>query len=165
VIKRHFVVIAFICAHIGIQSAFAGDPVTIPESVPYAADAKVKDAIKTECDLGRGLSRSLSHYAHEFDISTEVAPATSEITPGRALTLAIVSADGKPGGRWTGGKTVTVEGKLYEQGKVVGSFTARRVTKTGYRLCEALDKDVRVIGVDILKWLREPKMNSSLGNI
>lgn len=58
-----------------------------------------------------------------------------------------------------------VEGKLYEQGKVVGSFTARRVTKTGYRLCEALDKDVRVIGVDILKWLREPQMNSSLGNI
>lgn len=43
--------------------------------------------------------------------------------------------------------------------------TARCVTKSGYCLCDALDKDVRVIGVDILKWLRKPEMNSTLGNI
>lgn len=158
-------IVAFICVQIGVSAAVAGGPVTIPESVPYATDASIKDAIKTECDLGRGLSRSLLHYAREFDVTIEVAPATTESTPGRALTLKIVSAEGNPGGRWTGGKAVTVEGKLYEQGNAIGSFTARRVTKSGYRLCDALDKDVRVIGVDILKWLRKPEMNSTLGNI
>lgn len=61
------------------------------------------------------------------------------------------------GGGWTGPKWLVLEGKLFEKGKLVGNFEARRQTIGGsFRTCVTLESLSEEIGDDISSGSRTP---------
>ena len=120
----------------------------------------VRDAIKEECQIQTDLPR----YIAEFSNQVELVDGSLR-KGGRVLELEIVDARATGGGAFSGGKWVTVEGALTENGRKVGDFTAKRVTAgiTNFSACSAVRRCSRAIGKDIAEWLENPKPNSRLG--
>lgn len=69
------------------------------------------------------------------------------------------------GGGWTGPKWLVLEGKLLEKGKLVGNFEARRQTiGNSFKACGTLESLSEEIGHDIVEWLKNPSLNTKLGD-
>ena len=92
-----------------------------------------------------------------------------DVHKGRALQLEIVDAVSM-GNAWTGHQKYTkVSGTLYENGRRVAGFKARRNSMGGmwggYKgSCSVLGRTVEAIGEDIGEWLEQPKDGASLGD-
>ncbi len=138
----------------------AADNVKVLSEIPFSRDARIRDAIKEECTL----QTDLPHYIAEFSDQVELVDGSLR-KGGRVLQLEIVDARATGGGAFSGGKWVTVEGALTENGRKVGDFTAKRVTAgvTNFSACSAVQRCSRAIGKDIAEWLENPKPNSRLG--
>ena len=98
-----------------------------------------------------------------------LADDVTESTEGRVLHVEISSVVGPQGGAWSGAKSVTVEGKLTENGEVIGTFKGNRYSGGGafggYKgTCSILGRCAKTLGSDIAKWLAKPTMDARLGN-
>ncbi len=98
-----------------------------------------------------------------------LAEDLSDSTEGRVLHIEIVNVIGTGGGAWSGAKSVTVEGKLTENGEVIGTFTSSRYSGGGafggYKgTCSILGRCIKAMGSDIAKWLANPTMDAKLGD-
>jgi len=67
-------------------------------------------------------------------------------------------------------KAMTVRGKLYENGAVIGSFKDRRTSMGGAfggfkGNCAVLVRTAKAIGEDIGQWLTAPKVDAKLGDL
>ena len=88
---------------------------------------------------------------------------------GKVLALEIVGTD-EHGNAFTGrSKSLTVKGELREDGKVIGTFRARRSTSGGvfggYKgNCAFFGRCAKTLGKDIVGWLQKPAMNSVLND-
>lgn len=151
-------------------AAFAADGVTVQKPVAYNEDAEIPKAVRAECKLDEEVPDAIAATAKESGVSVTFAPQVTGATSGRALELEItdVAADGNAfiGHR----KSMSVKGKLYENGQVIGSFKARRISMGGAfggfkGNCSVLERTATAIGEDIAGWLAEPKMDSRLGDL
>ena len=68
------------------------------------------------------------------------------------------------GGPFSGPKWMTVEGKLYDKGKLIGSFRAKRLSTAVKSTCGTLARISQAIGQDIAAWLQAPSMDAELGD-
>lgn len=150
--------------------AAAAMEVVVPRPVPLAADNEIAGNIKRECNLGD----KLSHYIAEFGRAAghEVKFAATDATPGKGRFLAVEIRDAVSTGNAFIGhrKSATVRGKLYEDGKVVGSFRGRRDSMGGafggYKgSCSVLGRTVKALGKDIAQWMSAPSMDAELGDL
>jgi hypothetical protein len=134
---------------------------TLPRSVPFAATAGVSDAVRDECRLETNFAEQLrTALAGEYSAIQQVE-RVSPATPGRTLTARIthLQASGPTA-------SFTVDGVLRDNGKVIGSFTARREkpgAATGASRCGPLFQISKQMSLDIARWVREPQMNAQLG--
>lgn len=115
---------------------------------------------------GAATARGVSAEGN-FDKIALVA-SVSAGTPGKALAMKITGLMGT-GGAWSGPKQIAIEGTLWDNGKVVGSFQAMRYSGGGafggYKgTCAILDTCAKELGQDVSKWLTEPSMNALLGD-
>jgi hypothetical protein len=67
-------------------------------------------------------------------------------------------------------KSVSVKGKLYQEGQLLGSFKARRNSMGGafgkFRgSCSVLSSAVKELEEDVAGWLAVPEMNAQLGDL
>ena len=65
---------------------------------------------------------------------------------------------------------MTIEGKLMEGGKTIGSFTGQRGSRGGMMAgltgtCYILERCARALGKDIAHWLKAPSMDSRIGEL
>ena len=143
-----------------------GKPIIIADSVPYASNANVPHAVKSECATGPDFAKFLKSYARSqgFD------PVSKENAPTGALTLdvKIDHVYAPQGGAWTGPKYVTALGKLVEGGKEVGNFRIKRTTSGGAfaafkGTCSFVGRNVKAMAIDISRWLNHPSKDSRLG--
>jgi hypothetical protein len=134
-------------------------------AVPYAKDAFVRPAVRDECRLE-------TRVADYIVAASEGAVSTVDKLPtnGKASVLEVRIADTTESGNAFIGrhKSLTLEGELRQNGKVVGSFRARRSTMGGvfggYKgNCSFLARCAKTLGRDVAKWLRSPTMNARLG--
>ncbi len=150
--------------------AFAGaaqaQAVQLQRPVPYAQENDVSDAIKKECHLGEKLAdfvKAKSGVPVEF---TEQAPNRAS---GLVLQMEISDAVSM-GNAFTGHqKFVKVKGTLFDKGKKVASFKARRNSMGGAfggfkGSCSVLGRTVAAIGADVGKWLAKPVDGAGLGD-
>lgn len=143
-----------------------GKPIIIADSVPYASNANVPHAVKSECATGPDFSKFLKSYARSqgFDpVSKENAPAGALV-----LDVEIDHVYAPQGGAWSGPKYVTALGKLVEGGKEVGSFRVKRTTSGGAfavfkGTCSFVGRNVKAMANDIGRWLNNPSKDSRLG--
>ena len=140
--------------------------VGILKSATFDKDAAVPAAVKAECDL----QTKIPNYVFaEAKGEIEGLSFVDKPGAGRTLSLAIKGVAGAGGGAWSGPKQVTIEGKLLEKNKVVGSFVATRFSGGGafgaYKgTCKILDRCAKALGKDVAGWLMEPTMNARLGD-
>ena len=153
-----------------VPAAFAADGVTVPRPVAFNEDAEIPKAVRAECKLDEELPDAIAATAKEGGVPVTFAPQVTSATTGRALELEItdVAADGN--GFIGHRKSMSVRGKLYDNGQVVGSFKARRTSMGGAfggfkGNCSVLSRTVNAIGEDIGGWLAAPKMDSRLGDL
>lgn len=156
------------CASLPLTSVAAGS-ITIAKQAPFAQQLSVPDAVRKECNLPTRVSEFVKDYAGKNYDKVVLADRVSAGTPGQALSMKIIGLSGAGGGAWSGAKHVTVEGTLWENGKVKGTFTATRYSGGGafggYKgTCSILGRCVKAIGKDVSEWLLAPNMRAKLGD-
>lgn len=151
-------------------AAFAEEGVTVQKPVAFNEDAEIPKAVRAECKLDEEVPDAIAATAKERGIAITFAPQVTSATSGRALELEItdVAADGNAfiGHR----KAMSMKGKLYENGQVIGSFKARRISMGGAfggfkGACSVLERTANALGEDIVGWLASPKMDARLGDL
>ena len=157
--------IAVAACGLGIHplGAVANDSLTIPSKAPYEKGAAVPEAVRAEC----GLEQKVPEYVKDAvgkNYQVKTANSVSGKTPGKALDLTINGVLAPGGGPWSGPKSVTVRGTLWENGKQIGNFTASRYTTKGHGTCSMLQRDAKEIASDIAKWLGSPGKDDKLGD-
>ncbi len=143
--------------------AFARGKLNLQETAPFVRDLSVAKAVRSECDLPHEVPNYVRAYAKkEFDV--ELVESVTPHSRGQGLAMTIVGVQARPGGEFTGHKSITVEGKLWEDGRVIGTFRAMRETRGTFATCGSLRYDARSMGKDIAKWLKKPTMDARLGD-
>lgn len=150
------------------KKAYSGPAVTIASVVPLTKDSNASEAVRKECALDTRLPEFIESQATEQGVKV-VRGSASPKGKGRVLVMEISHVLGTGGGAWSGPKSVTVDGKLYDNGKLIGSFQARRQSGGGawggYKsTCAILGRCVEALGSDIAEFLAKPSMNVKLGD-
>lgn len=151
-------------------TAMAGNGVlTVQRNAAFDKDLNVRDAIRTECKLEQKVPEFVEEFAKKDFDSIVMADQVSAGTKGRALSMKITDVSRAGGGAWSGSKFVTVEGTLWQDGKVAGTFRATRHSRGGafggYKgTCAILGRCAKAVGKDIAGWARAPSMDARLGD-
>ena len=148
------------------QAASSAGSIQLASSIPYAGNANVSGKVKDECKLDTQLASFIKSNEKNVVLTDE---SLSEKSSGRVLLLEITNVQATGGGAWSGPKSVSVAGKLFDNGKQIGDFTASRYTTGGAfggfkGTCGLVGRCVKSLGKDIGQWLKNPEPGSSLGN-
>ena len=160
------IMLTLACA--GLQAAAVqAETITLSRVLKFAESSGATDNVKAECTLDTRLPGFVKSFASGMNIV--LADDVGESTEGKVLHIEITHVIGPGGGAWSGSKSVTVEGKLTENGEVLGTFTAMRYSGGGafggYKgTCSILGRCIKAIGKDIAAWLKSPTMDARLGN-
>jgi hypothetical protein len=147
-------------------AAAAGESVKMLRSLAFAEGAFVRPAVKTECRLEERLPQSVQAYARKAGIEIELVDALPKT--GRVLELEIADAI-ETGNAWTGRqKGLVIQGRLLENGKLLGNFRGRRMTTGGafggYKgTCSFLGRCAKKLGSDVAQWLKSPSQDANIG--
>jgi len=150
-------------------AAHSDNSITISRQANFAQNLNVPDAVRAECDLPNKVSKFVHDYSQKSFDKVVLADNVSAKTAGKALSMKITDVLGTGGGAWSGYKQVTVEGTLWENGKVIGNFRGTRYSGGGafggYKgTCAILGRCTKAIGKDVASWLLSPSMNAKLGD-
>lgn len=143
--------------------------VLVQRPVPYSEDGDVADKIRQECKIDEQLADFLQQSAKEAGIDVQFTSGPVDTSKGRVLDLRITSALSMGNAFIGHQKSSAAAGTLYENGKKVASFKARRNSMggafAGYKgSCAVLGRTVKVIGADIAEWLKAPTDGAKLGD-
>jgi hypothetical protein len=148
-----------------VPAAHAGEKLTVQSPAAYAKNALVNEKIKPECRLDERVAGYVQNAARgNFDVSTAKSPDGA----GKTLWLTIEDVSNSGGGSWSGPKWLVIAGTLKENGKVIGTFDARRTaTGAGWggSTCGMLARCAKTLGKDVSRWLEKPSMNAKLGEL
>lgn len=153
-----------------VSETAMANPIQVDKVTAYSKSAVVPVAVRNECEIQSQLPEFVESFASQNNVAVVRKGAVSPKTKGRVLEMEIVNLIGTGGGAWSGAKSVTVEGKLYDNGKMIGSFTGRRLSGGGFfggykGTCSILGRCVKAIGKDISLWLKSPTMNARFGDL
>lgn len=142
---------------------------TLQKQAPFAKDVAVPEAVRKECELENKIPDYVRINAEGNFDKVVLIDSASAGTPGKALAMKITGLMGKGGGAWSGPKQITIEGTLWDNGKVAGTFLATRFSGGGafggYKgTCAILNRCAKELGEDVSKWLTQPSMNARLGD-
>ncbi len=115
------------------------------------------------------LSRHIVYRGEERGLAFNRVGNIKEATQSRILSVRITDALELKGGI-NPSKTVTIDGVLKENGKVVGTFEATRFAQASFfplvrSECKIFSKAVKRLARDVAEWLEEPEMGSRLGDV
>jgi hypothetical protein len=151
-------------------TALAGEgTLTVAKKAPYNKSLSVPDAVRAECALETKVPEFVQEFAKKGFDNVVLTDAVSAKTAGKALSMKIVDITGTGGGAWSGPKHVTIEGTLWQNGKVAGTFVASRYSGGGafggYKgTCAILGRCAKALGKDVATWALAPNMDARLGD-
>ncbi len=148
----------------------AAEPITVPQSVPFAEEAEIAGRTRNECHINDQLGDFIAAYAREKGVATRAAPATDPSLPGRVLVVEIRHAVSEGNAFLGHHKSTSVRGALYQDGRAVAKFKGRRDSMGGFAAgykgsCSVLGRTVRALGQDIAEWLSDPADGAQLGDL
>jgi hypothetical protein len=146
--------------------AVAADTTKIQRSIPFAANASVPAAVRDQCALQTKVPEFIAQAAGS---SVELVDGALDRKKGRVLVMEITEAHAPGGGAFSGAKSMSVKGELYDKGKQIGSFRATRMSGGGAfggfkGTCAIIGRCTKKIGEDIAGWLSSPTQNAQLGD-
>jgi len=144
--------------------------VTLITPIPFAESAEVRESIREECRLQEKLAGFIKQFSAEKNIKVGTSSGPAASVDGKVLEVRITSVYAPGGGAFSGGKSVTVKGKLTENGQGLGDFKARRISGGGAfamfkGTCDIVGRDVETLGSDIAGFLADPTNGARMGNL
>jgi len=154
-------------AFVVAASADAAGTVKVLRSIPFASVEQVPAAVRDQCQLQTKVPEFLAEAAGG---SVELVEGPLNRKAGRVLEMEIVDVHSPGGGAFSGPKWMTVKGELYDGGKQIGSFHAKRSSGGGafaaYKgTCGIIGRCTKTLGQDIATWLASPTANAQLGEL
>ena len=147
----------------------SGPVLVVQDHIPFSAEADVREEIRNECQLPKKLSHFIQDFAATYSrrVLSDAAKAPKD---AQILMVEITNVSGGGGGAWSGGKSVSIQGYLQQDGKTVGSFKGRRFSGGGmfgaYKgTCAIMGRCVKALGRDVAEWLRHPSPDAVLGDL
>ncbi len=161
--------LAAVLQTMGAQAADAVT-VTVQRETPFADDALIAGKVKRECTISADLPAILAEHGKKAHIDVQLVDKADQAIAGRVLLMEIVDADSAGNAFLGHHKSMTVRGKLFESGRQIGSFTARRNSMGGAfggfkGSCTVLDRTAKALGRDIAEWLAHPREDALLGEL
>jgi hypothetical protein len=146
--------------------AGAAEPVKIQRSIPFASTAQVPPAVRDSCQLQTKVPDFIKQSAGE---GVQVVDGALNRKLGRVLEMEITEVHAPGGGAFSGPKWMSVKGELFDHGKSIGSFRAKRFTTGGAfgafkGTCSIIGRCAKALGEDIAKWLAAPTPNAEIGD-
>jgi hypothetical protein len=141
----------------------------LAKKTPFAKGLSVPEAVRLECKLDEKLSEFVQSSAKGDYDRVELVDKVPAKSSGKVLVMQITGLTGTGGGAWTGPKFVTVEGTLWQDGKVAGNFRGTRYSSGGawggYKgTCAILGRCVKALGKDVAEWTKNPTRDAVLGD-
>ena len=138
----------------------------VQRAIPYAANAAVPPAVRDQCALQTKVPEFLAQSAGS---AVELVDGALNRKAGRVLEMEITEVHAPGGGAFSGPKWMSVNGTLYDRGKQIGSFRAKRYSTGGAfggfkGTCAIIGRCGKAIGQDIAGWLGAPTQNAELGD-
>lgn len=152
-----------------LGSGSTAQTIKIQQSIPYQKGAPIAANIKTECPLNTQLSEHTQTYGKEYNLNIVRVSQLDKNAAGKVLLVEINDAV-SAGNAFIGHqKFVRISGTLYENGKKISSYSARRVSGGGFwgaykGSCTVLNRTVKALGKDTTLWLSNPVDGSHLGD-
>lgn len=164
--KKLILAFGIICS----SAAFAGEPITMQRPVPYAENSAVADNIQNKCKIPEQLADFLKTAAEAKGTTVNFTESAVDTSKGRVLKLEILDAMSMGNAFMGHAKSTIVRGELFENGKRVGGFMARRNSMGGmwgaYKSsCSVLGRTAKTLSGDIAVWLENPSDNAKLGDL
>jgi hypothetical protein len=168
-----------LCARIAVLAALAlgvfalaevptaaAETTKLQRTIPFAANAPVPAAVREQCALQTKVPEFVAQAAGS---SVELVDGAVDRKKGRVLELEITEVHAPGGGAFSGPKWMSVKGELYDKGKQIGSFRAKRYSTGGAfggfkGTCSIIGRCTKAIGDDIAGWLGAPTQNAQLGD-
>ena len=156
-------------ARLGTPVTLPPGPITIQNTVPYSPGNAIANNIKQECGINQQLSDFMKEYAVEKGLELRGADVLDTSGPGNVLKIEITHAI-SAGNAFIGHrKSTSIRGELYDNGKLLASFTGSRNSGGGAFAgfkgsCSVLGRTVKVLGEDIVIWLKHPANNAHVGD-
>ena len=111
-------------------AAFAADSVIVQKPVSINDDADVPQAVLDECKLDSEVPDAVAAKAKAAGVTTTFAEKVSGSEKGRTLQMEITDVVSDGNAFLGHHKSMTVKGKLYQDGNVVATFRDRRNSMT-----------------------------------
>jgi hypothetical protein len=149
---------------------YPAQQVTLKTPIEFASRGEVRDAVLDECRLQEKLQQFITEFSATRNITIEPSNGPVDGASGKVLVVEITDVYAPGGGAYSGGKAVTIEGELTENGASLGSLRARRISGGGAfavfkGTCDILGRDVRTLGDDVSQFLVDPGENVRMGNL
>ena len=168
-LTRFFALCVFVAGAVVVAAppADAADTVKVQRTIPFASTAQVPAAVRDECQLQTKVPEFLAAAAGG---SVELVDGALNRKAGRVLEMEISEVHSPGGGAFSGPKWMTVKGVLFDRGKQIGSFQAKRSSGGGafaaYKgTCAIIGRCAKTLGQDIATWLASPTANAGLGEL
>jgi len=144
--------------------------VVLKSMIPFAENAMIKHAIKTDCSIQSQLSTFTQQFSKNEKVNVVFDDNANETnTQDYYLDLVIIGAISQ-GNPFIGHfKQTKVRGILYKNSQNIASFSAMRTSNGGFGAgfkgsCSVLGRTVEALGKDISKWLAKPTNGDYLGD-
>ncbi|MCU7814944.1 MAG: hypothetical protein KZQ89_18330 [Candidatus Thiodiazotropha sp. (ex Lucinoma kastoroae)] len=145
------------------------DQILINTKTPFAEHAQVREKVKKECQLDTKLPVFIKQFADSDDIQVALQTEPFDMNKGKVLMLEITNVVAQGGGAWSGAKSMSIAGKLYDSGNMIGDFKAMRYSGGGAfggfkGTCSIVGRCSKALGKDVANWLRNPTKDAHLGD-
>ena len=162
--------IAFTVTVVGpVPRASAGtdNTVAIETLIPYANRDEIRDSTREDCGLGTKLSRQIVDRSEKRGLTLKRVGNLADSEEARVLSVRITDALGSGG--MLPSTSISIDGVLKQDAKVVGTFVATRFAKAGFlpfmtSECSVFSKAVKLLAEDVSKWLENPSLDARLGD-
>jgi hypothetical protein len=148
-----------------VAAPAAAAKIQVAKSAPWAREARVPEKVREQCGFQTRVPQAIADRSAQVEL-VDGAPSRAS---GRALELTIGDVHAPGGGVFSGPKWGEVRGELYENGKRIGSFRAKRYTTGGVfgifqGNCSILGRVANALGQDIAAFLESPRLDAELGD-
>ena len=144
-------------------------PITIQNPIPYSPGNAVANNIKEECAIDQQLSHYIKEFGMEKGIEIREVAVLDTNGSGNNLKIEITHAISSGNAFIGHHKSTSIRGEFYDNGARLASFTGSRNSGGGAFAgfkgsCAVLGRTVKVLGEDIVNWLKQPSNNAHVGN-
>jgi hypothetical protein len=160
----------FVVASLLAVGTAVAQPVQVARVVPYAEDAEIQKKVRNECtQLGTQLAAFTQEFGKAYAVDVNLVDSLDTSAQGRVLKIEITDAVSMGNAFMGHQKYSSARGTLYEDGKKVADFRARRNSMggafAGYKgSCSVLGRTMKALGKDIAVWLKDPEDKAELGD-